>query len=285
MQPRRRVRAERAVQRRHASAGRDGDRAGVPRDERCAADASPEFYVASRGHHADIGGITPGSMPPDSTHVDEEGVLLDNVQLVAQGRFLDAEMRALLGVGPLPVAQRRPEPGRPARAGRRLREGRARARADGRALRPAGRARLHAARAGQRRGSGAPRARRADGRPLRLRDGQRRDDRRHDLASTSAKREATIDFTGTSAQQPTNFNAPSAVCKAAVLYVFRTLVDDEIPMNAGCLKPLDDRHSRKARCSRRAIRPRWSPATSRRRRRSPTRCTARSACSPRRRAR
>ncbi len=64
----------------------------------------PEFYVASRGHHADIGGITPGSMPPDSTHVDEEGVLLDNVQLVAEGRFLDAEMRAILGVGQVPVA-------------------------------------------------------------------------------------------------------------------------------------------------------------------------------------
>ena len=81
MTPRRRVRAERAVQRRHASARRDGDRAGVPR--RLA--TAPEFYVASRGHHADIGGITPGSMPPDSTHVDEEGVLLDNVQLVARG--------------------------------------------------------------------------------------------------------------------------------------------------------------------------------------------------------
>jgi 5-oxoprolinase (ATP-hydrolysing) len=62
-------------------------------------DTSPEFYVASRGHHADIGGITPGSMPPDSTHVDQEGVLLDNVQLVARGRFLEAEMRALLASG------------------------------------------------------------------------------------------------------------------------------------------------------------------------------------------
>ena len=59
------------------------------------------------------------------------------------------------------------------------------------------------------------------------------------ISIDKAQREATIDFTGTSAQQPTNFNAPSAVCKAAVLYVFRTLVDDEIPMNAGCLKPLD----------------------------------------------
>src|SRR6185369_9184584 len=64
---------------------------------------TPEFYVASRGHHADIGGTTPGSMPPDSTHVDEEGVLLDNVQLVARGRFLEAEMRALLASGRHPA--------------------------------------------------------------------------------------------------------------------------------------------------------------------------------------
>ena len=63
----------------------------------------PEFYVASRGHHADIGGITPGSMPPDSSHVDEEGVLLDNVQLVAQGRFLEDEMRAILTSGRYPA--------------------------------------------------------------------------------------------------------------------------------------------------------------------------------------
>src|SRR5206468_3316922 len=65
-------------------------------------DERVEFYVAARGHHADIGGTTPGSMPPDSTHVDEEGVLLDNVQLVAQGRFLDAEMRQLLSSGRYP---------------------------------------------------------------------------------------------------------------------------------------------------------------------------------------
>ena len=154
----------------------DADKASAPSRVR-----EPEFYVASRGHHADIGGITPGSMPPDSTHVDEEGVLLDNVQLVAQGRFLEAEMRAILVGGPVPVAQRRAEPGRPARAGRRVRQGRRRAREDGRALRPSGRARLHAARAGQRGGVGAPRARRAEGRPLRVRDGQPREDRRDDL--------------------------------------------------------------------------------------------------------
>src|SRR2546429_9776223 len=65
--------------------------------------AAPEFYVASRGHHADIGGTTPGSMPPDSTYVEEEGVLLDNVQLVAQGRFLDAEIRTILHEGRFPA--------------------------------------------------------------------------------------------------------------------------------------------------------------------------------------
>ena len=244
-----------------------------------------EFYVASRGHHADIGGITPGSMPSGSTHVDEEGVLLDNVELVAQGRFLEAEIRAILGGGRYPVAQRRPEHRRSARTGRRVRERRTRAFENGRAFRPAGGARLHAARAGQRRGGGAPRARRADRRAFRVRDGQRRDDRRdhRDRQGGRARRRSTSP--GRVAQQPTNFNAPSAVCKAAVLYVFRTLVDDEIPMNAGCLKPLADRDSRRARCSRRAIRPRSWPATSRRRRRSPTRCTARSACWRPRRAR
>ena len=112
---RRRVRAQRAVQRRHAPARRHRDHAGVPRRTRpSGADAgSPgdatggcgpsEFFVASRGHHADIGGITPGSMPPDSSHVDEEGVLLDNVQLVAEGRFLEDEMRALLSSGRYPA--------------------------------------------------------------------------------------------------------------------------------------------------------------------------------------
>ena len=109
--PRRRVRAQCAVQRRHAPAGRHGDRAGLSARRR-----QPEFFVASRGHHADIGGITPGSMPPDSTHVEEEGVLLDNVQLVAEGRFLEAEMRAILERRPLSVAQRRESSGSTSRA-------------------------------------------------------------------------------------------------------------------------------------------------------------------------
>src|SRR5439155_8816271 len=78
-------------------------RAPSPRSRGEGWDEGPEFYVASRGHHADIGGITPGSMPPDSTHVDEEGVLLDNVQLVAEGRFLDAEIRSILSAGRYPA--------------------------------------------------------------------------------------------------------------------------------------------------------------------------------------
>ena len=104
-------------------------------------------------------------------------------------------------------------------------------------------------------------------------------------ASTARGATATIDFTGTSAQLPSNFNAPSAVCKAAVLYVFRTLVDDEIPMNAGCLKPLtivipEGSHARAALPGRRGRRQRRDLAGA-----SPTRCTARSACWRRRRAR
>ena len=195
---RRRVRAERALQRRHAPAGRDGDRAGVPGRRR-----RPSSIVASRGHHADIGGITPGSMPPDSTHVDEEGVLLDNVQLVAGGRFLEAEMRAILASGRYPsrnvdqnLADLRAQVAACAKGASELAKMVAH-------FASAGRSRVHAARAGQRRGVGAPRPRCAEGRPLRIRDGQRREDRRSRSRSTRRKREATIDFTGTSAQQPT----------------------------------------------------------------------------------
>ncbi len=198
---------------------------------------SPEFFVASRGHHADIGGITPGSMPPDSTHVEEEGVLLDNVQLVAEGRFLETEMRAILGGGRYPsrnveqnLADLRAQVAACAKGAAELRKMVAHFGL------PVVRAYMQHVQ------DNAEEAVRrvldvlADGEfEYEMDSGARiavciRIDR--------AKREAVIDFTGTSAQQPTNFNAPSAVCKAAVLYVFRTLVDDEIPMNAGCLKPL-----------------------------------------------
>ena len=197
----------------------------------------PEFYVASRGHHADIGGITPGSMPPASTAVDEEGVLLDNVQLVAQGRFLEAEMREILLSGRFPVRN----------VEQNLADLRAQVAACAKGAEELSKMVVHfgldVVRAYMQhvQDNAEEAVRRVVGA---LSDG------RFEYAMDSGavvrvaitvdrvSRSATIDFTGTSAQQPTNFNAPSAVCKAAVLYVFRTLVDDEIPMNAGCLKPL-----------------------------------------------
>ena len=197
----------------------------------------PEFYVASRGHHADIGGITPGSMPPASTQVDEEGVLLDNVQLVAEGRFLEDGMRAILQGGRYPVrnveqnlADLRAQVAACAKGADEL------AKMVGHFGLPVVRAYMkHVqdnAEEAVRRVVGA------------LHDGEFAYEMdsgaaiRVAISVDRATRSATIDFTGTSPQQATNFNAPSAVCKAAVLYVFRTLVDDDIPMNAGCLKPL-----------------------------------------------
>ncbi len=197
----------------------------------------PEFFVASRGHHADIGGTTPGSMPPDSTRVEEEGVLLDNVQLVAGGRFLTDELRAILGAGPYPSRN----------IDQNLADLRAQVasctRGIGELKKMVAHFGLPVVRAYMRHVQ--DNAEEAVRRVLDvLKDGhyEYEMDSGATIAVTisidKAAREATIDFTGTSTQQATNFNAPSAVCKAAVLYVFRTLVDDEIPMNAGCLKPL-----------------------------------------------
>jgi 5-oxoprolinase (ATP-hydrolysing) len=196
-----------------------------------------EFFVASRGHHADIGGITPGSMPPASTHVDEEGVLLDNVQLVAQGTFLEDDIRRVLTSGRYPVrnveqnvADLRAQVAACAKGAEEL------ARMVDHFGLPVVRAYMQHvqdnAEEAVRRVLGA------------LTDGEFAYEMdngavvRVSIRVDRDQREATIDFTGTSPQQPTNFNAPAAVCKAAVLYVFRTLVDDEIPMNAGCLEPL-----------------------------------------------
>jgi 5-oxoprolinase (ATP-hydrolysing) len=205
---------------------------------RRAFEGGPEFYVASRGHHADIGGTTPGSMPPDSTHVDEEGVLLDNVQLVAAGRFLESEIRALLESGRYParnveqnIADLRAQVAACAKGAAEL------ARMVDHFTLPVVRAYMRHVQNN---------AEEAVRRVLDvLTDGhfEYEMDSGATIAVTIAidknARKASIDFTGTSEQQPTNFNAPSAVCKAAVLYVFRTLVDDDIPMNDGCLKPLD----------------------------------------------
>ena len=203
-----------------------------------AKDRAPEFYVASRGHHADIGGVTPGSMPPDSTHVDEEGVLLDNVQLVARGRFLEAEMRALLTSGRHPARN----------VEQNLADLRAQVAACTKGALELSKMVAH---------FGLPVVRaymrhvqdNAEESVRRVLDVLKDGHFEYEMDSHATivvtisidkkARRAKVDFTGTSSQQTTNFNAPSAVCKAAVLYVFRTLVEDEIPMNAGCLKPLD----------------------------------------------
>ena len=228
---RRREAGDETVQVVRRGAGDEADKASAESASR------PEFYVASRGHHADIGGITPGSMPPDSKHVDEEGVLLDNVQLVAEGRFLESEMRAILGSGRYPsrnidqnLADLRAQVAACAKGAEEL-------------VRMVAHFGLPVVRAYMQHVQ--DNAEEAVRRVLDvLTDGhfEYEMDSGARIAVTiaidKAQRSATIDFTGTSAEQPTNFNAPSAVCKAAVLYVFRTLVDDEIPMNAGCLKPL-----------------------------------------------
>jgi 5-oxoprolinase (ATP-hydrolysing) len=218
--------------------GEGARRAGEgPHDANAGITPTPEFFVASRGHHADIGGITPGSMPPDSTHVDEEGVLLDNVQLVAAGRFLENEMRTILASGRYPSRN----------IDQNIADLRAQVAACAKGADELGKMVAHFS---------LPVVRaymqhvqdNAEEAVRRVLDVLKDGHFAYELDSGAriavtisidrAKREATIDFTGTSAQQPTNFNAPSAVCKAAVLYVFRTLVDDDIPMNAGCLKPL-----------------------------------------------
>ncbi|QIE26191.1 Hydantoinase B/oxoprolinase (plasmid) [Caballeronia sp. SBC1] len=204
------------------------------------ASLTPTFYVAARGHHADIGGITPGSMPPDSTHVDQEGVLLDNIQLVAQGRFLDREIRDLLTSGPYPVRN----------VEQNLADLRAQVAACTKGTqeleRMCGQFGLDVVRAYMQHVQ--DNAEEVVRRTLSvLKDGHFEyalDDGAKIVVAVSINREtrsAVIDFEGTSAQQPNNYNAPSAICKAAVLYVFRTLVDDDIPLNAGCLKPLEIR--------------------------------------------
>jgi 5-oxoprolinase (ATP-hydrolysing) len=196
------------------------------------------FYVGSRGHHADIGGITPGSMPPNSKVVEEEGVLIDNFLLLEEGRLREAETIELLSSGPYParnvpqnMADLRAMVAANEKGVQELR----------RMVQHFGLDVVHAymrhvqdnAEEAVRRvidvlQDGSFSYEMDNGGVIRVR-----------IAIDRTARRATIDFTGTSAQLPDNFNAPSAVCMAAVLYVFRTLVDDDIPMNAGCLKPLD----------------------------------------------
>jgi 5-oxoprolinase (ATP-hydrolysing) len=198
---------------------------------------TPAFFVAARGHHSDVGGISPGSMPPTSTDVREEGVLIDNMLIVEDGRFLEADVRVLLGSGDWPAR----DPDRnvadlQAQVAACLRgaEGLSRMVSDyGLEIVSAYMGHVQA---------NAEAAVRAllDG----LEDGDfayEMDDGaiiRVAIRIDRAARSAIVDFTGTSAQRPTNFNAPKSITRAAVLYVFRTLVEQPIPMNDGCLAPI-----------------------------------------------
>ena len=200
-------------------------------------EATPTFYVGSRGHHADVGGITPGSMPPFSTRIEEEGVQINNVKLVERGVLREREMIALLQSGEYP--SRNPQ--------QNMADLRAQIAANEKGQQELRRMvsefglDVVQAYMGHVQDNAEESVRRVI---TRLKDGAFTlplDNGAQISVAVkvdAASRSATIDFTGTSAQQTNNFNAPTAVCMAAVLYVFRTLVDDDIPLNAGCLKPL-----------------------------------------------
>ena len=195
------------------------------------------FYVASRGHHEDVGGLTPGSMTPRATHIDQEGVYIDNFKLVEAGRFRETEARALLTGALYPA--RAPD--------KNIADLKAQVAASAKGVAELQRMVEHF-------GLDVVRAymghvqdnAETSVRALidRLRDGafevEMDQGTRIKVAVTidKAKREATFDFTGTSPMQPNNFNAPEPVARAAVLYVLRVLCDQPIPLNAGCMKPV-----------------------------------------------
>ncbi len=197
----------------------------------------PAFYVAARGHHADVGGMQPGSMPPFSKTIGEEGVLFDALPIMASGAFLEGPVRAAVTAGPWPA--RAPD--------RNIADLKAQI-----AACQAGAAAVAAmidsyganqvarymafvqdnAEACVRRAIGSLK----DGAAVVPMDGG--GEIRVAIKVDAQAGSATIDFTGSSPTLPSNFNAPSAIVDAAVLYVFRTLVKDDIPLNAGCLAPL-----------------------------------------------
>ncbi|MCX7230958.1 MAG: hydantoinase B/oxoprolinase family protein, partial [Burkholderiales bacterium] len=196
------------------------------------------FWVGSRGHHADIGGLTPGSMPPDSRHIDDEGVLLTNLKLVEAGVLREAALRERLTGATHPA--RNPD--------QNVADLQAQVAANEKGreelLKMVAHFGLEVVQAYMRhvQDNAAESVRRVIGA---LKDGAfalQLDNGATIRVAVTVDREARrakIDFTGTSLQASNNFNAPSAVTTAAVLYVFRTLVDDEIPMNDGCLEPLE----------------------------------------------
>ncbi|WP_428374693.1 hydantoinase B/oxoprolinase family protein [Lichenicoccus sp.] len=200
-------------------------------------EAAPLFFVGSRGHHADIGGISPGSTPAFSRRLDEEGIVIDDFLLVSDGVLRERQFRDLLALGPHParspdvnVADIAAQVAANAYAARALLA----------AVRQHGRCTMLRAMRDVM-ANAEESVRRAI---ARLEDGQFR--YRMDGGASlqvavridRARRSAVIDFTGTAAQHPGNFNAPPAVVRAVVLYVFRCLAGDDIPLNDGCLVPL-----------------------------------------------
>ena len=196
------------------------------------------FYVASRGHHADIGGITPGSMPPDSRVVEEEGILFDNFKLIDRGQFLEQKLRHHLASGPYPA--RNPEQNI-ADLKAQIAAGEKGVQEVHRMIKQFGVDVVHAYMKHVQDN--------AEEQVRRVIDVMEDGEFSYPLDEGSVikvvisfdkeNRCAKVDFTGTSDQRPSNFNAPSAVARSAVLYVFRCLVDDAIPLNEGCLKPIN----------------------------------------------
>ncbi|MEY3841762.1 MAG: Acetone carboxylase beta subunit, partial [Pseudomonadota bacterium] len=201
------------------------------------ADDVPAFFVAARGHHADVGGITPGSMPPASRTVEEEGVLIDDFLLVDAGHLRDEEARTLFASGRYPsrnvdqnLADLKAQIASCARGTDELTRmvsefGRPVVTAYMEHVQNNAEEAVRRAIAALKPGSFALEM--DDGAVIRV---------RIDVDPTT--RSVVVDFTGTSAQLPNNFNAPLSIARAATLYVFRTLVDDAIPLNEGCLKPI-----------------------------------------------
>lgn len=196
------------------------------------------FFTAARGHHADVGGISPGSMPANSRVIEEEGVISEGLKIVDKGRFQETEIREWLSSGPYPA--RNPE--------QNLADLQAQIAANAKGAQellnmvadyslPVVQAYMQFVQDNAEACVRAVLAKLSDGAFEYVMDNGAKI-----AVKISVNREqcqARIDFTGTSLQLPNNFNAPSAVCKAAVLYVFRTLVQDDIPLNAGCMKPLE----------------------------------------------
>jgi 5-oxoprolinase (ATP-hydrolysing) len=195
------------------------------------------FYVASRGHHEDIGGLTPGSMTPRATTIEEEGVLIEPMRIIRAGRFLESDVRTILSTARYPARQ--PE--------KNIADLKAQAAANARGAAEIAKMIAHYswpvvnAYMGHVKDNAEEHVRRLI---ARLKDGAFAIDTDQGtrvavhVRVDRATRSAIIDFSGTSAMQPNNFNAPEPVTRAAVLYVFRVMVDSSIPMNAGCLRPI-----------------------------------------------